>query len=263
MSAVPPSAESVSTTSSLEGRRYLVMGGAGGIGSALARRLRARGAQVALAGRRLEPLEALRDELGSQATAHEVEARDFDAVEALVRGLCAEGALDGAANCVGSLVLKPAHLTSADEFGETMGQNLGSAFALVRAMGRAASRQDEGASVALVSTVAARVGLPNHEAIAAAKAGVEGLARSAAATYAAAGIRVNAVAPGLVDTPLATRITSNERALAASKAMHPLGRIGTANEIAQVLEWLLTPAGSWVTGQIIGVDGGLSTLRTG
>jgi NAD(P)-dependent dehydrogenase (short-subunit alcohol dehydrogenase family) len=144
-----------------------------------------------------------------------------------------------------------------------VGQNLGTAFALVRAVGRAAARQEGGASIALVSTVAARIGLPNHEAIAAAKAGVEGLVRSAAATYAAAKIRVNAVAPGLVDTPLASRITSNERALEASRSMHPLGRIGQPDEIAQVLEWLLTPAGSWVTGQIIGVDGGLSTLRTG
>jgi NAD(P)-dependent dehydrogenase (short-subunit alcohol dehydrogenase family) len=246
---------------SLEGRRYLVLGGAGGIGSALARRLAARGAAVTLAGRSPEPLEALADELGGRAVT--LDARDFGAVEEAVKEVAADGPVAGAANCVGSILLKPAHLTSRDDFDETISQNLVSAFGLVRAMGRHASRQDGGSAVALVSTTAARVGLPNHEAVAAAKAGVEGLVRSAAATYASGAMRVNAVAPGLVDTPMAKRITGNEKARKASEKMHPLGRIGEPDEIARVLEWLLAPEGDWVTGQVMAVDGGLSTLRSG
>jgi NAD(P)-dependent dehydrogenase (short-subunit alcohol dehydrogenase family) len=159
--------------------------------------------------------------------------------------------------------LKPAHLTSAEDFDETVGQNLRTAFALVRAVGRVSGRDGGSTSVALVSTAAARVGLPNHEAVAAAKAGVEGLTRSAAATYARSGIRVNAVAPGLVDTPLAARITGSERALETSRALHPVGRIGQPDDVARLLEWLLDPGQDWVTGQVFGVDGGMSTVRNG
>ena len=114
----------------------------------------------------------------------------------------------------------------------------------------------------LMSSAAARIGLANHEAIAAAKAGMIGLTRSAAATYAAQGMRVNAVAPGLVDTPMTKRITSNETSRRASVALHPLGRIGTPDEVAATIEWLLGPESSWITGQVIGVDGGLGILKT-
>jgi NAD(P)-dependent dehydrogenase (short-subunit alcohol dehydrogenase family) len=113
----------------------------------------------------------------------------------------------------------------------------------------------------LCATAAARAGFANHEAIAAAKGGVMGLMLSAAATYAPRGIRVNCVAPGLVETPLTARITGNETALEASRAMHALGRIGHPEEVASAIAWLLDPENSWITGQTIGVDGGLGTLR--
>ncbi len=113
----------------------------------------------------------------------------------------------------------------------------------------------------LVSSAAARVGLANHEAIAAAKAGIEGLVRSAAATYGPAGLRVNAVAPGLTRTPLTERITSNDAAAEASRAMHVLGRLGEPQDVASAIAWLLDPDQSWVTGQVIGVDGGLGAVR--
>ena len=97
--------------------------------------------------------------------------------------------------------------------------------------------------------------------IAAAKAGVEGLARSAAATYAGAGIRVNAVAPGLVRTPLSERITSNPAGEKASLAMHALGRLGEPGDVASLIAWLLAEENTWVTGQVLGVDGGLGSLH--
>lgn len=100
-----------------------------------------------------------------------------------------------------------------------------------------------------------------HEAIAAAKAGIIGLTLSAAATYAERGIRVNCVAPGLVQTALTARLTANEASKKASVAMHPLGRLGEPAEVAGAIAWLLDSKQNWITGQVIGIDGGLATLR--
>ncbi len=236
---------------------HLILGGSGGIGGALARRLAERGARLVLAARDPGRLAVLAAATGAHTVS--LDATDFAQVEAAARDAVARhGRLDGVACCIGSIVLKPAHLTSAADWQAVVTTNLTSAFAAVRA---AAIAIPGPGAVALVSTAAARVGLPNHEAIAAAKAGVIGLARSAAATYAGRGLRVNVVAPGLVRTPLSARITGNPAALAASVAMHPLGRIGEPDEVAAALEWLLDPAQGWITGQVLGVDGGLADLK--
>jgi NAD(P)-dependent dehydrogenase (short-subunit alcohol dehydrogenase family) len=238
---------------------YVILGGSSGIGSAVARNLVAGGAKVALAARGAERLESLAAELGSASTGV-VDATNMSAVENFVRSTAdANEGIDGIVNCVGSILLKAAHQTREEEWRHTISANLDSAFATVRAGAKVMGRS--GGSIVLMASAAARVGLPSHEAIAAAKAGVIGLARSAAATYAGKGIRVNAVAPGLVDTPMSAGITSNEMMLKASTAMHPLGRIGSPEEVASVIAWLLSEESSWVTGQVIGIDGGLATVR--
>lgn len=242
-----------------EQRVHVILGATGGIGGALTRRLASGGARLVLAARSQEKLAALAEETGARP--HAADATRFAEVEGVVQtALDAWGRIDGLVNCVGSVLLRPAHLTSQEDWENTMALNLGSAFASVRAACRPMSRS--GGSIVLLSTAAVRVGIPNHEAIAAAKGGIEGLVRSAAATYGVSGVRVNAIAPGLVRTPLTERITANERAAESSRSMHVLGRLGEPDDVAAAIEWLLGPAASWVTGQVLGVDGGLGAVRT-
>ncbi|MDX2268595.1 MAG: SDR family oxidoreductase [Bryobacter sp.] len=205
--------------------RVAIVGASGGIGGELAQRLEAKGHEVLRLGRGYDP--------------------DF-------------GPVDAAVNCAGSILLKPAHITTDAEFDATLDANLKTAFVLLRA---AVKNMPNGGSIVLVATAAARMGYANHEAIAAAKGGVMGLTLSAAATYANRNIRVNCVAPGLVDTKLSAKITGNEAALKTSQSLHALGRIGKPRDVAKMIEFLLDPENDWITGQVFGVDGGLGTLR--
>jgi len=242
---------------------HLILGATGGIGSTLARQLAATGASLVLAARNAEALEALGAELG--ATTVLVDATvPADVDRAMETAVQTFGRLDGAANCVGSLLLKPAHLTRPEEFDDVLAVNLRSAFSLVRSATRAMMNNSEpaGGSIVLVASAAARIGLANHEAIAAAKGGIISLTLSAAASYAAKGVRVNCVAPGLVRTPLTARITGSAAAEQSSVAMHALGRLGEPGDVANAIVFLLDPANSWITGQTLGVDGGLGTLRS-
>ena len=239
-------------------RTALIFGATGGIGRALVDRLHAEGVRLFLVARSPGPLAELADRV--QAGWCSADVTSSAAVdEAVEKAGAFLGQVDGLAHAVGSILLKPAHLTTDEEWATSISLNLTSAFHVVRAGARVMMRS--GGSMVLLSSAAGRFGLANHEAIAAAKAGVQGLALSAAATYAPRGIRVNVVAPGLVDTPLAARITSNESSRKASAALHALGRIGQPGEVASAVAWFLHPDQSWVTGQVLGVDGGLASLR--
>jgi NAD(P)-dependent dehydrogenase (short-subunit alcohol dehydrogenase family) len=238
----------------------VIVGGAGGIGSAVARRLATQGGRLVLAGRKVEQLEGIAAETGAEK--FPLDARDSAAVDAMLQSVVAShGRVDGVVNCAGSILLKPAHLISDQEFADTLALNLTTAFNLVRAAARVMMKPSCGGSIVLCSSVAARRGLVNHEAIAAAKAGVEGLALAAAASYARYGVRVNCVAPGLTRTDMTRSITQNETVAKMSAAMHPLGRIGEPAEVASAICWLLDREQSWVTGQVIGIDGGLGRVQ--
>ena len=238
---------------------HLVIGATGAAGSATARRLAASDVEVVLAGRDGDAVGSLAGELGVHG--HTVDARDIAAVGALVEEVVSTyGRLDGVANLAGSVLLKPAHLTTAEEFEDTVATNLTSAFAVVRAA--APAMRKSGGSIVLASSAAAQIGIANHEAIAAAKAGIIGLMRSAAATYGAKGVRVNAVAPGLVDAKMTAKLVGNEAQAEASRKMHVLGRLGSGEDIAAAVCFLLDPANDWITGQALGVDGGLGQIRT-
>ena len=241
----------------MDSNTFVVLGATGGIGSALCRRLARAGANPVLAARDENRLKDLAGEL--DAPYRVVDATDGEAVDNLFAyAKEGHGAVAGAANCVGAFLLKPAHMTTGEEFSHQIGQNLTTVFNTVKA---AARHMPDGGSVVLLSSVAARVGLANHEAVAAAKAGVSGLALSAAASYVVRGLRFNVVAPGLVQTPMTLNVTRSETARRASLDLHPLGRLGEPEDIAAAIGYLLGPESGWVTGQTFGVDGGLSTLR--
>lgn len=237
----------------------VVLGATGGIGAATVRRLAERGHRLHLLARDGDALATLAAEVGAAGTGI-VDARDVTAVDSAVAAVAsAEGRIDGAVALVGSLLLKPAHLTSVEEWGEVLAVNLTSAFALVRAA--APRMRGTGGSIVLMSTAIVRTGMANHEAIAAAKGGVEGLVRAAAASYASSGVRVNAVAPGLTRTPLTARLTGSPEQLEASTRLHALGRVGEPEDVAGAVAWLLDPTVTWVTGQVLAVDGGLGSVR--
>ena len=169
------------------------------------------------------------------------------------------GAISGVSHLVGSIIIRPPHALKLDAFEEVIRTNLTSAFLTLSLTGKAMLKSGTGRMV-FVSSVAGSLGLVNHEAIAAAKGGIESMVRSAAATYSKRGIRVNAVAPGLTDTRMASTILRSDAMREASAQMIPLKRINEAEEIASSIHWLLTGAPDNFTGQVLHLDGGMSKV---
>lgn len=240
--------------------RFLVIGAYGGIGQKLCSRLVSQGHQLLLCGRDAAKAKSLAADLGHFG--FDFDASRVDHFESLLPQILDEfGPIDGVVNLAGSILLKSIERTSLDELHDVMRANFETAFMTVKYLAPYLARQN-GGSIVLMSSVAARFGMPNHEAIAAAKGAVQGLMLSAAASYASRGVRINAVAPALVETPMSQKIVSSPEAKQASAAMHPVGRIGQPDDVASMIAWLLEPSQSWVTGQIFGVDGGMSTLKS-
>jgi NAD(P)-dependent dehydrogenase (short-subunit alcohol dehydrogenase family) len=238
----------------------LIAGITGGVGSNLARQLFAAGWRVAGLARDQARLDALATALPGLLT-FTADATEPVAVEKAVQAtLSTYGRLDGYVHAVGSILLKNTQQTTLEEWHGTLTLNLTTAFIALKAV-LGPLQQGGGGACVFVSSAAAQVGLPNHEAIAAAKSGLDGLVRAAAASYANRNIRINAVAPGLVETPLAAPLLSNEAGRKVSAALHPLGRVGQAAQVASLIAWLLSPAGDWVTGEVWSIDGGLAHLR--
>lgn len=167
--------------------------------------------------------------------------------------------LSGLVYCPGSIQLKPFERLDDEAFRADFEINLMGAVRAIRAA-LPALKAAPRASIVLFSTVAVGTGMPMHAAISAAKGAVEGLTRSLAAEFAPR-IRVNAVAPSLSDTPLATQLLRTERLREAAAARHPLARFGEAQDAAAAASYLLSDDAGWVTGQVLNVDGGMGSLR--
>jgi NAD(P)-dependent dehydrogenase (short-subunit alcohol dehydrogenase family) len=233
----------------------VILGATGTIGSVLSRRLVNQGNEVLLVGRSENKLRLLSEELGQPFVAVDLSSsqRFDDALHAISD---TNGGFNAFVNCIGSIILKPAHVTSDDEFRQVIETNLFTAFVTVRV--GAKMLREQGGTIVLFASAAAEIGIQNHEAIATAKAGIIGLARSAAATYAPNNIRVNVVSPGLIRTELTRRIWDNPTNATASRQLHPLGRLGEPEQVASLVSWLLDRENDWITGQVIGIDGGLA-----
>ena len=237
-----------------------VLGAAGGVGSVVCDNLSKQGWKVVASGRTEESLQTLTIQIDN-IDILPVDARDDDAMKQAVTDIIqTHGRLDAVVVAVGSILLRPLHATSAQQVQDTIDQNLTTAFNAVRSAAVPMMRGD-GGRIVLFSSVAATHGMTNHAAIAAAKGAVEGLTRASAADYAKRGIRINAIAPAMTDTPMSENLLKSEATRKISDSMHPVGRIGEAKEIADVASWLVDGAPEWMTGQIIGVNGGLGTIK--
>ena len=239
------------------GGKYIIYGGSGGIGSALARRLTQAGKDVHLVGRNQAGVTALADQLQAGYTVGDVtDAELFPRV--------AEDAgekVDGLVYAVGTINLRSfSRLEAADYLQDFQVNALGAALA-VKAAAKALKKSGSG-SVVLFSSVAAVSGFSFHASMGMAKAAVSGLTLSLAAEL-APHTRVNAIAPSLVKTPLTEKMLANEKTAEAIASMHPLTRLGEADEIASLAQYLLSADAGWITGQVMGIDGGRSTLAGG
>jgi len=233
---------------------YIIAGSTGTLGSAIVDDL-SKSNEIFLIGRDEDKLKEQSSKYNCKFEVIDLsntpEPRDFTKV------IDPDVQIKGLINCIGSILIKPLHGTSLEEFNDIISTNLFSSYFLLASFAR---RMKEGSAI-FFSSVAGTKGLSNHEAISAAKAGIEGFARSAAATYAKDNLRVNVIAPSIMDSNMSQKILSSDAARELSKNMHPISKIGDADDILPVIKWLLSPDARWVTGQTIHVDGGLSTVK--
>ena len=234
--------------------KKLILGATGSIGSSLAKKLVSDGEQVHLVGRTESTLSALASELDAQFTVCDVLAENFS--QKILDDLGNEP-IDGLAYCVGSIDLKPLKLSKKKDFIDCFNLNLISATEIIRAI--YGKLKDSKGAVVLFSTVAARKGFANHSIISSAKAAVEGLTVSLAAEF-APNVRVNCIAPSLTKSKMADFLLKNEKIAEGIAKLHPLKRIGEGADLANLANFLLTSKSSWITGQIIAVDGGRSNI---
>lgn len=227
-------------------KNILIIGGTSGIGLETVKALH-NDANVFVASRSSESLSGL-----------QVTHIPFDVTTDILDTSLLPDEISGLVYCPGSINLRPFKGLKPAAFEEDFQINV---MGLVRTLHVVLSKFTSGSSVVLYSTVAVKMGMPFHASVASAKGALEGLGKSLAAEWAPK-IRVNIIAPSITDTPLANRFLNNEVKIEKSAQRHPLKRIGSAQDIAELTLFLLSDKSSWMTGQVIGIDGGMSALNT-
>lgn len=234
----------------MTGKNFVVIGGSKGIGLQIVLQLIKQHAHVTVVARQT-------DELPEDDLIH------FIQKDILHDDLAADSlpdVIDGLCYCPGSIQLKPFKSLSEAQFTEDFNIHVLGAVKSVKAAFSGLKKSEYTPAILLFSTVAVAQGMPFHASVAASKGAVEGLTLSLAAEF-APNIRANCIAPSLTDTELAARILSTPEKRSAAENRHPLKRVGQAKDIASMATFLLSDAASWITGQVIHVDGGLSTIR--
>jgi len=232
--------------------KYLVFGATGSIGSSLAEQLVSSEHNVHLVGRNESELKSISEKLGCTYTVADVLEDGF--IEKVKNDI---SEIKGIAYCVGSIDLKPLRMVTEQDFNKCMKLNLYSAVEAIK--GYQESLKKNKGSIVLFSTVAAQRGFTNHAIIASAKAAIEGLTVSLAAEF-APNIRVNCIAPSLTNSKIAEPMLKNKALAEGIAKAHPLKRLGEGKDSASLAKFLMTDESSWITGQIIAVDGGRSKL---
>jgi 3-oxoacyl-[acyl-carrier protein] reductase len=234
---------------SFENKNILIVGASSGIGLELASQLQSQKANLFLASRN-------KPDLSGDFEYISLDVLEFsDELDSLPEEL------HGIAYCPGSINLKPFQSLKPADFVKDFELNTVGAAKVIQACLKRLKKA-KGSSIVLYSTVAANAGLSFHASVAAAKGALQGLALSLASELASAKIRVNIAAPSLTDTPLAKNLLSTDDKKEASNKRHPIGRYGTPEDMANLSAFLLSDQSSWITGQIIGVDGGMGNLRS-
>ncbi len=234
--------------------KKVILGATGSIGSSLAKKLVDSGEQVHLVGRDENSLSELAKNLNSTFTVCDVLEENFS--EKILNDLKDES-INGLAFCVGSIDLKPLKLTKKSDFMQSFNLNLISATEVIKTL--ADNLKKNKGSVVLFSTVAVKQGFPNHAIVSSAKGAIEGLTLALAAEF-APNVRVNCIAPSLTNSKISNFLLKNEKVAEGIAKMHPMKRIGEGGDSASVAKFLLTDESSWITGQILGVDGGRSSV---
>ena len=232
----------------IKDKNILIIGGSSGIGLALSEILSPSNSVFA-ASRSNESLSSL-----------DLTHLQYDATSAELDTTILPDELHGFVYCPGSINLRPFKGLSTEAFEKDFQINVTGAINSLKSVLSRLSASGN-ASVVFFSTVAVQTGMPFHSSVAASKGALEGLTRSLAAEFAPK-IRVNAIAPSLVNTPLASKFLNNESKIEKANERHPLGRIGNAKEIAQAAGFLLGPESSWMTGRVLQLDGGIGNLKT-
>jgi len=234
--------------------KKIIIGATGAIGSSIAKKLVSNGSEVHLVARNQAEVERLASELNSTFSVTDVLDDNF---AKKVQDDLGDTPINGLAHCVGSIDLKPLKLSKKEDFIKTFNLNLISATEIIRVMHE--NLKANNGSIVLFSTVAARKGFTNHSIISSAKAAIEGLTVSLAAEFAPS-VRVNCIAPSLTKSKIAEFLLKNEKIAEGIAKLHPLKRIGEGIDFSALTNFLLSKDSSWITGQIIGVDGGRSSV---